>query len=282
LVKKIGFIDNYLDEWHAEKYPGWIEQATEGRMKVAYAYGRADTEGKLSNEEWCKRKGIRLLDSIAAVVEQSDYLIVLSPDHPEYHEELSQLPLQSGKPTYIDKTFAPDRAAAVRMFELAGKHGTPMYSSSALRFASEFTEADRLGIESIYSAGPGKFNNYAIHQVEPIVSLMGTEVSRVMWMGTENASELLIGYADGRQAAVTLPGDDCPFRMALSYESGATKELTVESDFFSAFIRSLVGFFDSGEPVVPQAETIAIAAILEYGLKAMGTPQQWLTLPASK
>lgn len=136
-MKKIGFIDYFLDEWHAEKYPGWIDKASSGRMQVAYAYGKTNLDGKLSNAEWSQRKGIQLLDSIEEVVEQSDYLVVLSPDHPEYHEELAQLALQSGKPTYIDKTFAPDRAAALRMFELAEKHRTPMYSTSALRFAAE-------------------------------------------------------------------------------------------------------------------------------------------------
>ena len=91
--------------------------------------------------------------TIEEVVERSDYLIVLSPDNPEFHEELSQLPLQSGKPTYIDKTFAPDRETAIRLFDLAAKHGTPMYSTSALRFASEYRELDRSDIQTISAWG---------------------------------------------------------------------------------------------------------------------------------
>ena len=51
------------------------------------------------------------------------------------HEELSQLPLKSGKPTYIDKTFAPDYPTAKRIFDLAEANGTPCYSTSALRYA---------------------------------------------------------------------------------------------------------------------------------------------------
>lgn len=278
-MKKIGFIDYFLDEWHAEKYPAWIEKAAGGSMKVAYAYGKANIEGKLSNADWCEKKEIRLLDSIEAVVEQSDYLVVLSPDHPEYHEELSQLPLRSGKPTYIDKTFAPDRASALRMFELAGKHGTPMYSTSALRFANEYTGIEKQGVESVCSLGPGKFDNYSIHQVEPVVSLMGTDVKRVMRLGTANAPALLIGYADGRQATINQYGWDCPFSMAISYETGQSKFLKIESDFFGAFIENLVGFFETGKPAVPQEETIAIATILEYGSKAANTPYQWLELP---
>jgi len=277
-MKKIGFIDYFLDEWHAEKYPEWIEKASGGEMKVVYAYGKTNIDGKLGNAEWCAKKGIQLLDSIEAVVDQSDYLIVLSPDNPEYHEELSQLPLQSGKPTYIDKTFAPDRAAALRMFELADKHGTPMYSTSALRFASEYAELEKQGIESICSLGPGTFGNYSIHQVEPVVSLMGTEATRVMWTGTANTPSLAIGYADGRQATINLYGSGCPFSMAVSYEGGQSKFMKIESSFFDAFIDNLVAFFRSGKPAVPREETIMIATILEAGLKAANKPYEWIGL----
>ncbi|UKS29259.1 hypothetical protein LOZ80_10095 [Paenibacillus sp. HWE-109] len=277
-MKKIGFIDYYLDEWHAEKYPAWIEQASGGKMKVEFAYGHIDLPDKSSNAAWCAKKGIQLFSTIEAVVEQSDYLVILSPDHPEFHEELSLLALRSGKPTYIDKTFAPSQAAASRMFELAEKHRTPMYSTSALRFAVEYTDLQKTGIESICSLGPGEFGNYAIHQVEPIIMLMGIDVKRVMWTGTDKTPSLIIGYADGRQATINLYGWDCPFNMALRYEEGASKFIQIESDFFGRFIANLVGFFETGKPVVSQAETIAIATVLERGLKARFTPHQWVLI----
>ncbi|OPH57651.1 hypothetical protein BC351_03800 [Paenibacillus ferrarius] len=277
-MKKIGFIDYFLDEWHAEKYPDWIEKASGGEMKVTCAYGMVNRQGKLTNAEWCRKKGIELLDSIQAVVEQSDYLVVLSPDHPEFHEELARLPLQSGKPTYIDKTFAPDLASAVRMFELAAAHGTPMYSTSALRYAAEYSELERSGIDAISSFGPGKFETYSIHQIEPIIALMGTEVQRLMWTGTEKTPSLLIGYKDGRQAAVNLYGSECPFMMNVNYGNDQAKLLKIESNFFGVFIENLVTFFESGVPAVSQAETLAIAAIMEAGMKAEKTPYQWLTL----
>ena len=278
-MKKIGFIDYYLDEWHAEKYPAWIEEATNGKMKVMYAYGKKDSDKGLSNAAWCQKKGIELLNSIEAVVDQSDYLIVLSPDNPEYHEELSALPLQSGKPTYIDKTFAPDRATALRLFEAAERHGTPMFSSSALRFATEYAEAERQGIATICSMGPGAFDNYSIHQIEPIISLMGSEARRVMYIGTPQSPALLIGFADGRQATIHHLGRDCPFGMVLNYEAGHAKVLKPQSEFFKLFIKDMTAFFESGQSPVPSSETIAIITIIEYGQKAAKTPYQWVELP---
>lgn len=280
MLRKIGFIDYYLNEWHAEKYPEWIDTASGGNMKVTSAYGMIDSPNGRSNAQWCKDKGIELRSTIEEVIQESDYLIVLSPDNPEFHKELSQLPLRSGKPTYIDKTFAPDRETATQLFELAREYGTPLYSSSALRFASEYIEIERSGIETICSVGSGSFNNYSIHQIEPIVSLMGTEATRVMYIGTKLSPALLIEFSNGRQATINHFGPECPFTLTLNYESGQAKIVKPESNFFGSFIDRMIQFFESGEPVVDPAETIAIITIIEYGLKAAQTPHQWIELPS--
>lgn len=279
MVKRIGFIDYFLDEWHAEKYPDWISEASGGAMKVTTAYALIDKPGGQSNAEWCEQRGITLLDSIEAVIEQSDYLVVLSPDHPEYHEQLAELPLKSGKPTYIDKTFAPTRAIAQRLFEEAAKHGTPLFSSSALRFAPEYAAIEREGIESVHSLGPGQFSNYSIHQIEPIVALLGSELKRVMYIGTAHSPGLLLEFAGGRQATMHQLGWECPFGLTLHYQSGSGKQARPEQDFFAAFIRQMIAFFETGDAPVRAEETIAIVTAIEYGMQAAETPHQWLELP---
>lgn len=278
-MKKIGFIDYYLDEWHANKYPDWIREATNGSMEVAYAYAIQDAEQGISNKEWCERNGVTWIDTIEALVALSDYVIVLSPDHPQYHEMLAQIPLSSGKPTYIDKTFTPDHATALRLFEIASEHKTPIYSSSALRFAREYAEVNRTDIKAIASWGPGSFEHYSIHQIEPIVSLMGPAAKRVMYIGTAETPALLIDYGDGRQATIHQLGDGCPFTMAVSHGAGECHILKPESDFFQLFIAHLVKFFETGRTTVPSTETIAIMAIIESGRIAAGTPYQWVELP---
>lgn len=170
---KIGFIDYYLDEWHANNYPAWIREASGGEMVVAYAYGMIKSPiSGMTTEQWCEKYGIEKCETIEEVIEKSDVLTVLSPDNCEMHEELCQMPLRSGKPVYVDKTFAPDKATAVRIMELAEKHGTPCYSTSALRFAEEYKAIDCDGILMINSWGPGNFDTYSVHQLEPIVMLM--------------------------------------------------------------------------------------------------------------
>ncbi|GIP30251.1 hypothetical protein J23TS9_53810 [Paenibacillus sp. J23TS9] len=281
-MKKIGFIDYYLDEWHANQYPGWIREASGGTMEVAFAHAIKDKEHGLTNREWCVNHGVAWCDTIEEVIAQSDYLIVLSPDNPEQHEALAELPLASGKPTYMDKTFAPDRAAALRLFERAAKHQTALYSSSALRYAAEYAEVERAGIRVISSLGPGAFENYSIHQIEPVVALMGTDAKRVMFVGTETAPTLLIEFGGGRQATIQQPGAGCPFMMAVNYDSGACRVLQPASDYFQSFIRDLVTFFETGQSTVQPDETIAIMTIIEYGLIAAKQPYQWMELPEDR
>lgn len=281
-MKKIGFIDYYLDEWHANQYPGWIKDASGGAMEVAFAYAVKDAEHGLTNWEWCAQHGVMWCDTIEEVIAQSDYLIVLSPDNPEQHEALAELPLASGKPTYVDKTFAPDRAAALRLFERAAQHHTPLYSSSALRYADEYGEIERAEIRVISSLGPGSFENYSIHQIEPIVALMGTDAKRVMFVGTEAVPALLIEFAGGRQATIQQPGQGCPFMMAVNYDSGTCRVVQPASDYFQRFIQDLVTFFETGQASVPPAETVAIMSIIENGQIAAKQPYRWIDLPESR
>ena len=39
-MKTVGFIDYYLDEFHANHYPQWLKEASGGELEVKYAYGK--------------------------------------------------------------------------------------------------------------------------------------------------------------------------------------------------------------------------------------------------
>ena len=185
-MKTVGFIDYFLHEWHADHYPAWINQSSGGEYCVKYAWGAVDSPhpGGKSNRRWAEDMGISLCGSIEEVVEKSDALVVLSPDNAEQHECLSRLPLASGKPVYIDKTFAETLAAAKRIFQMAEQSSTPCYSTSALRYAEEYRQIPGGELSYIGSWGPNSLETYSIHQIEPIVALMGTQAQRVLYTGT--------------------------------------------------------------------------------------------------
>ena len=165
-MKKIGFIDYYLDEWHANNYPRMIAEASNGSMAVTGAFGLIDSPiGGRTTETWCREMNIPRFETIEALIAASDALIVLSPDNCEMHEQLCRLPLASGKPTYVDKTFAPDGETARRIFAMAEESGTPCCSTSALRFADEYADIAPDAVQAISSWGPNGFDTYSIHQL---------------------------------------------------------------------------------------------------------------------
>ncbi len=277
-MKKIGFIDYYLDEFHANHYVEWIRQATAGSMQVAYAWAKMDSPGGRTTEQWCLDYGVKQLRTVEELVGVSDYIIVLSPDNPEMHEELCRVPLQSGKPVYIDKTFAPDTAAAKRIFALADRSGTPCFSSSALRFAEEYGAISRESVKNISSWGPGSYEVYSIHQIEPIVSLMGPDAIRVMYIGTPDWPAVVIEFSGGRRAVLSHHGWECPFAMAANLKDGTSRTLQIQSDYYKYFIKEMTDFFQTGKVKAEHEETVAVIAIREAGLKASKFPGEWIAV----
>ena len=276
-MKTIGFIDYELDNWHANNYPEMIREASEGKWKVAYAWGYQDCEGGLSSREWADKFGVELCATEDEVIEKSDCLIVLSPNNPEMHERLCQKALSSGKPTYVDKTFAPDAETARRIFEVAEKSGTPCFSTSALRYSTELEGIDRAQIERIYSEGPGPLEIYSIHQIEPIVCLMQTEVKRIMALDTEAHPSFVIEFEDGRKVQMVQRDDPSwSFRLQLINHKNEANVVQIESDYFGNFIQAMIRFFDTKEVPVPHAETVRVMAIRETAIQAAKTPFEWL------
>ena len=273
---KLGLIDYYLDEYHANEYPAWIKEASEGTIEAAYAYAEIDSPiGGRTTDKWCADMGIKRIASIEEIVEKSDALIVLSPDNPERHEDLCLLPLQSGKRVYIDKTFAETKAQALRIFENADKHNTPCYTASALRFAKEYQGIDLAKIENITSIGPGTLKDYAIHQLEPIIMMMGPNVARVQYSGTTKWPAYILEWQDGRRANLSHHGWGCPFAMSIDFADNTSNFVTIESDFYKFFIADLVDFFNTGAVKVPHEDTIAVIAAREAVIKASGKPGIW-------
>lgn len=278
---KVGFIDYYLDEWHAENYPKWIEDISNGAFKVTCAYGDVEGTkfGRRTNQAFCDAHGIELLPTIEAVIEASDCLIVLSPDNPEEHPRLSELALKSGKPIYVDKTFANSKALAKEMFDLAKSSNTPMYSTSALRYAKAY---EGLGgkANTVMSRGGGAPYNYLVHQLEPLVMLLGTDVQRGLAYGTKTHASFLLEFQSGKTASLS-QHESFPFEMQVKTDDGDLF-LEANDDFFSGMIKEMLKFFEAAledpqvEPPVSRVETEAIMEAREILLEALDRPGEWV------
>ncbi len=276
---KIGFIDYFLDEWHANNYPAWIKQFSDGEMEVAYAYGKiASPHSGMTTAQWCEQFGVTACDTIAEVVEKSDALVVLAPDNCEMHEELCDLPLRSGKPTFIDKTFAPDLAAAKRLFALAEANGTPCYSTSSLRYADEYADVVTEDITSVCCWGSGEIDGYSVHMLEPMVLLMKAPAERVLFSGTEGAYQLLVEFADGRRGSIAGWKPWAPYQTNIKH-ADECQSLAINSDFFLPFSKKMVEFFRTRNVPVAHEETLWVMAIRDAAMQAQNRPGEWVNVP---
>ncbi|HCE44040.1 MAG TPA: oxidoreductase [Lentisphaeria bacterium] len=282
-MKKIGFIDLFIDEWHANNYPGFIRNSEfKDKFNVAMAWEESAPEGKKPLDVWCRENNVEKASSIPEVVEKCDCIVVLAPSNPETHERLAEIPLASGKPLYIDKAFAPNLETARRLFSKAEKYNTPLMSSSALRFGSAIGKAlsensiDGTKADFVNVRGGGRsFDEYAIHQVEMLVMAMGTGATRVMHCGKNPCEVMVVEYCDGRRAVVNLIPSQA-FALSIQYKNGKFININEMSDFFPLFINSMLSFFDTGKSCVPKEETLQTIAILDSGIQALKTPDKWV------
>ena len=278
MSKKIGFIDYYLDEWHANNYPAWIEKASNGEYTVAYAYGEIDSPlGGRTTEQWCKDMGVEHIESMDEIIEKSDVLILLSPDNPEMHWPLCQKPLRAGKRIYVDKTFAPTAQIARDLFKLAEDHNTPMFSSSALRFAKELSELPEKEVRFVLLGGPGNPSNYLIHQIEPMVQLIKENALRVMYNGVAGAASYTVEFENGKMGVANLLISG-PFQTTVKFTDDSVVAIPESTETFDRLIPAMINFFETGEVPVDGKETVIIAEILEAAHKAEETPGKWIDI----
>ena len=281
MKKTIGFIDLFIDEWHANNYPKWIrESALKDEFEVTMAWEKYTPEGKKDLKQWCAEQNVTPASSIAEIVEKCDCICVLAPSNPEVHEELAELPLKSGKPVYIDKPFAPNGDAARRMFDLAAKYNTPLMSSSALRFGTELMElqAKNLGTRFVSTCGGGgNFPEYAIHQIEMIVSLLGVGAQELQVCGNDERLTVAMRYADGRLANMNYSAF-WGFNLNAAGVGENVAQLNTMSNIFQNLLQKILEFYKSGKNPIPVAETIEIASILDAVVKGMANYGSWIKI----
>ena len=278
-MKTVGFIDYYLDEWHANNYPAWIKEQSNGEFEVKYAYAAIDSpnENGITNKEWAEKYSVTLLETIDQLITLSDCIVVLSPDDPDMHYELAHAALASGKPVYIDKTFALNSYDAKRMLKIGEDSNSPCFSSSALRFSDKLNLVDKNDIKSVISIGSGEPKNYLIHQLEPIAILMGTDVKKVMFIGNDHLSAWVLNFSNGTTAEVHIVKGWCDFTLYIN-KTNSSQTLAINDDFFKGCIDSIIHMFKTGVIPVTHKDTIGIITILETCLKAVNKPGRWLSV----
>jgi predicted dehydrogenase len=246
------------------------------RVVAAYPWGSRDIESSTSRipeyTEEIKKMGVKIVDSIAELLDEVDVILLETNDgHPHLEQALQVF--ESGKPVFIDKPIAASFSDAHAIFEAAKKYKVPLFSSSSLRY-SENAQAIRQGnsIGNVIGANtysPAKLEIthpdlfwYGIHGVELLFTVMGPGCKSVTRTHTKDTDVVVGIWKDGRIGT---------FRGGRSGKIGYGGTAFGEKgnaqigpyDGYRPLLVQIVAFFRTGmSPVSPQ-ETLEIYAFME-------------------
>ena len=270
-MKKIGFVDYYLDEWHANNYPAWIEEANKTLgtdYRVAYAW--AEKESGIGTAAWCEKFGATPCATIEELCEKSDAIIILAPSDPDKHLQYARRVFPCGKRVYVDKTFAPNYEEANEIFEFAKKYSTPFFSTSALRYATELDEISDVR-HLMITGGGGNLEEYIIHQAEMAVKLTGIHSAsvNVSAQGNQRIISVKGEGRDGKPVDIAfLYAPAMPFSVCAETTEGSSKYRAIKSEFFAALLTDILRFFENGILPFDPEETLAVVALRDAILAA--------------
>ena len=265
-IKRIGFVDYKLDNFHANVFLKHLKDETADRGFAAVGGFALDEE---DGRAWSENNDVPYFDSVEALNEHVDSYAVLAPSNPELHLELCEMVLPMGKTTYVDKTFAPDLETAEKIFALADEYGVAMQTASALRYTEvqEFVK-EAGGSEAVRHmvawGGGGSFGEYSIHPTEMAISCMGPDVESLMRRGTDEHSQLLLNFSGGRTAVINVyTNATTPFAASITTE-GETHYITVDTScLFVNMTHAMLDLFETGEVSIPREESLMVRRILD-------------------
>jgi predicted dehydrogenase len=262
--RRIGFVDLHLDNYHANVFLQALRGPLAPRgFTIAGGMGLKTAESRA----WAEKNRVPFFEKNSDLNAAVDFFMVLAPSNPEVHLDLCRRILPFRKPTYVDKTFAPNHDVARQIFALADEHGTPTQTSSALRYTNVQDEVRKAGAKvehMITWGGGGSFDEYAIHPLELLVSVMGHEATGLMRRGAAERAQLLVEFTGARTGVVNVfPKTNTPFAASFTTEK-ATRH--VEVDVPKIFVNNqsaILDFFAAGKPNIDRRESLTIMRLLD-------------------
>ncbi len=246
------------------------------RVIAAFPGGSEDIPDSIGRvpmySEELRKGGVEIVDSIPALLERVDVVLLESLDGRKHLEQARPV-IAAGKPLFIDKPLAGTLADAIEIFRLAAEKNVPCFSSSSLRYSpgiagmvnnasvGDILGCDAFGPCSLEPHHPDLFW-YGVHGVEILYTLMGTGCQTVARTHTDD-TELAVGvWKDGRIG--TFRGNR---KGAHSYGAMVfgSKSITRSGDFggYEPLVVEIAKFFRSGKPPVSAETTIELFAFME-------------------
>ncbi len=245
-------------------------------VTAGYPGGMADNPGSIDRVEGFTQKlrdqGITIYDTIEEMLPHVDVILLESVDG-RPHLEQARPVIAAGKTLFIDKPMAGSLADVIEIFQLAEEAKVPCFSSSSLRYSSEFQKLRNdspIGeIRGCAAHSPCSLEEhhpdlfwYGVHGCEILFTVMGQGCETVSCTVTEG-THLVVGTWSGGRIGT--------FRGIRDGKSGygatafGTKGIQAggKYDGYKPLVDEICKFFKTGKAPIPQQETIEMFAFME-------------------
>ncbi len=279
-IIRVGVIG--LDTSHAPAFaklmndPDAKEDVAGCKVVAAYPKGSPDipssTERVPAYTEEFKKLGVEIVDSIPALLEKVDCVLLETNDGRPHLEQILPV-LKAGKPCFIDKPIAGSLTDAVAIFQAAKHYKVPIFSTSSLRYTPTALEARAGAYGVVYSCdafSPASLEKthpdlfwYGIHGVELLFTTMGTGCESVTRVQTEGL-ELCTGvWKEGRVG--TFRGLRVTGASGYGGKIFTAKGIKDHGTFagYRPLAVEIVKFFKTKEVPIAEEETLEIYAFME-------------------
>jgi len=259
-------------------------QVRGARIVCAYPGGSPDVEDSYTRldkytTELRDELKVEIVADIPTLLEKVDAVILTSVDGRVHLEQLKPV-IAAKKPVFIDKPMAASLEDVEEIFRLASENDTPCFSVSSLRFFPELqdaiTDASMGKIIGCHAYSPCKTEPhhpdlfwYGVHGVEILFTIMGSQCVSVNRTFSEGTDVVTGKWQDGRLGTFRgIRDGKGDYGATIFYEKGIRHIKPGQGSLYKPLVEEIVKFFKTGNPPVPQEETIAIFAFMEAADKS--------------
>jgi hypothetical protein len=284
---RIGLIG--LDTSHAGAFTQLLNDAAGpdhvpgARVVAAFKGGSPDIEASATRIEKFTAEirdvwKIELVGSIEELLRRVDAVILTSNDG-RIHLAQARPVLAARKPLFIDKPMTASARDALEIARLARETGTPIFSSSSLRFTDDVLALKgdpRLQeVKGAMAWGPATLEPhhpdlfwYGIHAVEVLYTFMGPGCERVT-RTTSAGADVVTGYwKDGRLGVMRGNRNTASTFGQVVFGpkdivSQPAQPPARKRPGYYGLVSAIVNFFKTGVSPVPIEDTVEIMAFME-------------------
>ena len=157
------------------------------------------------------------------------------------------------------------------------KYGTPFFSTSALRYATELNDL-KDPVSLIITGGGGNLPEYIIHQVEMAVKLLDCKPTRVVVDKVGSNQYISRSEFEGGKTASFVFSPTSNSSINMLDKNDYPRYCEINSNFMVLLIEDVLNFYETGEKSFSGAQTLSVMKLREGIVKGMDKTGEWIEL----